>query len=310
MSTHNKTLAGVYPVFHTPYHADETIDYATLSKQFDYLLSHGVDGVVMAMVSETLRLSESERKQLAEATCQSMRSRGGVIISVGAESSRMAADYAKHAERSGADALMAIPPVATNATQSQVMDYFARLFDAVSIPIVVQDASAYVGNALSIDLYIEMLDRYGDRVYFKPEASPIGPRLSALRDASAGRARVFEGTGGLALLDSCRRGIVGTMPGADLIDLIVALWNAMKRGDDETAYRIHGVLCPIVVLQNSLDAFLSIEKHLLVRRGIFTNTLVRGPVGFVLDRETRDEIDRLFDRGQKLLTQLKQPIVK
>jgi 4-hydroxy-tetrahydrodipicolinate synthase len=48
-------------------------------------------------------------------------------------------------------------------------------------------------------------------------------------------------------------------------------------------------------MQPSLDAFLAVEKHLLVRRGIFKNTLVRGPVGYILDDETRREVDRLFD---------------
>ena len=49
-------------------------------------------------------------------------------------------------------------------------------------------------------------------------------------------------------------------------------------------------------MQTSLDAFLAVEKHLLVRQGIFKNTLVRGPVGFRLDDESKREVDRLFDR--------------
>ena len=51
----------------------------------------------------------------------------------------------------------------------------------------------------------------------------------------------------------------------------------------------------LVAVQNNLDAFLAIEKYLLVRQGIFRNTIVRGPVGYVLDDETRYEVDRLFD---------------
>jgi 4-hydroxy-tetrahydrodipicolinate synthase len=49
-------------------------------------------------------------------------------------------------------------------------------------------------------------------------------------------------------------------------------------------------------MQTSLDCFLAVEKHLLVRQGIFKNTLVRGPVGFRLDDETKSEVDRQFDR--------------
>jgi 4-hydroxy-tetrahydrodipicolinate synthase len=167
----------------------------------------------------------------------------------------------------------------------------------VRIPVIVQDASGYVGNPMPIVMQARLLEEFGpERVLYKPEASPIGPKLTELREATAGRARVFEGTGGIALVDSFKRGVVGTMPGADLTRGLVPLWNALQAGDMEKADRIHGPLAALVSMQTSLDAFLAVEKHLLVRQGIFKNTLVRGPVGYHLDEETKREVDRLFDR--------------
>ena len=211
-----RQLAGVVPVFQTPYHDDESIDFESLNREIDWLFDHGADGIAMAMVSEILRLSTDERKQLAQAACEASRGRGFTVISVGAESTRQAVDYARHAESVGADALMAIPPVTTALDEDQLHRYFSRILHAVTLPLIVQDASGYVGRPMPISLYTRLLGDFGDRVYFKPEATPIGPRLSALRDATAGKARVFEGTGGMALVDSFRRGIVGTIPGADL----------------------------------------------------------------------------------------------
>jgi dihydrodipicolinate synthase/N-acetylneuraminate lyase len=106
-------LAGVYPVFQTPFHEDESIDWDTLALEIDWLFARGADGVVMAMVSETLRLSSEERDALAAAVCRAAKGRGGAIVSVGAESSAVALRHARHAESVGADALMAIPPIAT-----------------------------------------------------------------------------------------------------------------------------------------------------------------------------------------------------
>ena len=290
-----RPLQGVLPVFQTPYDEDESIDERTLKRELDWLLEQGADGVVMAMVSEVLRLSDQERRELAEMACKFVAGRGSVTISVGAESTRVAERLARHAEDVGADAVMAIPPVSVAVSQDELLQYYARIIRAVSIPVVVQDASSYVGKPLSIPLYMKMISEFGrDRLYFKPEATPIGPRLSALRDGTAGEARVFEGTGGIALVDSYRRGIVGTMPGADLIRAIVSLWRALGRGDDQAVYRINGPLVALVSLQNSLDSFLAIEKYLLVKQGVFASTIVRGPVGYTLDGETRAEVDRLF----------------
>src|SRR4051794_15913122 len=104
-------LRGVLPVFQTPWLPDETLDLETLEHEIAWLYDCGAHGIVMAMVSETLRLSSEEREELAAAACRFGKARGAVVISVGAESSKVAERYARHAENSGADAVMAIPPV-------------------------------------------------------------------------------------------------------------------------------------------------------------------------------------------------------
>lgn len=47
-------LAGVFPVFRTPYRDDESIDYAVLDREINWLLEQGADGFVMAMVFRNL----------------------------------------------------------------------------------------------------------------------------------------------------------------------------------------------------------------------------------------------------------------
>lgn len=292
-----RPLAGVLAVFQTPYHTDESIDFDTLGNEIDWLFERGADGIVMAMVSEVLRLSGKERDEVAAFVCRAAGDKGSVVVSVGAESSHAAVELARQAESHGADALMAIPPVTVAATETELERYYERLLQAVSIPVVIQDASAYVGKMIPLELQARLLEKWGpERVQYKPEAVPLGPRLSALREATGGRARIFEGSGGVALVDSYRRGVAGTMPGADLIQGIVPLWRALLADDEATMYRLSLPLASLNSLQPSLDAYLAVEKHLLVRQGVFKNTVVRGPVGYALDDETRAEVDRLFDR--------------
>ena len=292
-------LAGVLPVFQTPFidEIDYAIDFDTLGRELNWLFDRGAAGVTMAMVSETLRLSSEEREQLAAFVCEKSTDRGATVISVGAESTPMTLRYARQAEASGATAVMAIPPVSTAVGEAELLKYYEAILAAVNIPVIVQDASGYVGRPMSIGMQAELLKRHGnERVQFKPEAQPTGPMLSALRDATDGQAKVFEGSGGIGLVDNHRRGITGTMPGAEIIDAQVALWNALEAGDDDRAYSLSFPIASLVALQVGLDGFLAVEKHLLVRQGIFKNELVRPPVGFTLDDETRAEVDRLFDR--------------
>jgi len=288
-------LAGVFPVFQTPFRDDDSLDVDALEAEIEWIHSHCVDGIVMAMVSEVLRLSDAERDHLARLSCEFGLPHGPVVVSVGAESTSVAVARAHQAEEIGVTAVMAIPPTSISAGADELFGYYRALLDAVAVPVIIQDASAYVGEPMSIGMQAELLDAYQDRVLFKPEAVPIGPRLSALRDATDGRAQVFEGSGGISLVDSHRRGIVGTMPGAEVCWAIVALWQALVDDDVDRIDAINGPLSSLISLQTSFDAFVAVEKHLLVRQGVFSSARVRGPVGYRLDRETAAEVDRLFE---------------
>ena len=303
-SQSNLQLHGVLPVLHTPFTDDGAIDNAVLQREIDWAFETGADGVVVAMVSEVLRLGYHGRRELAGLVCQGVQGRGFTVISVGAESTDEAMEFAKHAEGHGASAVMAIPPVATVLSSSATREYFATIVSGISIPLVVQDASNYVGAAIDLSVYLSLLEQFGpDRILFKPEASPLGPNLSKLRDATDGKARIFEGSGGINLVDCYRRGIVGTMPGTDLLDGVVELWNALAAGDEDRTYQLSFPICALVALQlqGGLDGFLAIEKYLLKKRGLFNNTLQRQPVGWQLDPETQAEVDRLFARLQAVI---------
>jgi len=300
-ATTSDLLHGVLPVLQTPFTDYGEIDRTVLQREIDWAFDAGADGIVVAMVSEILRLGHRRRRELAELVCQAAQGRGFCVVSVGAESIAEAVEFAGHAEAHGASAVMAIPPVATGLGSAATREYFAAIAGSISIPLVVQDASSYVGAAIDMSVYLSLLEEFGeDRIYFKPEASPLGPNLSRLRDATQGKARIFEGSGGINLVDCYRRGIVGTMPGTDLLDGIVALWKALQAGDDERTYKLSLPICAIVALQlqGGLDGFLAIEKYLLKKRGIFVNTKQIQPVGWKLDGETQAEVDRLFARLQ------------
>jgi 4-hydroxy-tetrahydrodipicolinate synthase len=300
-STEGVSVQGVLPVFQLPFHEDETIDYRTLEAEIEWLIESGVSGVVFAMVSEVLRLTDAERGDVASAVCDQCRGRIASVISVGAESTFAALRHAAHAEAVGASAVMAIPPIATAAPAGETRAYFEALIRETSIPVIVQDASGYVGQSMSLTMQAELFEAHPDRVMFKPEATPIGPRLSELRDATGGKARVFEGTGGIALVDSFQRGVVGTMPGADIIDALVRLWAALSAGETEVVNALAPLVCAYISLSSTLDGFLAVEKHILQRRGVFSNTIIRGPRDYDLDEETRREVDRLFDLLQTTL---------
>jgi len=291
-----KQLAGVFNVISTPLDNADEIDQKTLKKEIDWLFKCGSNGAVLAMVSEVLRFSAAERRHQWQLSLEYLSGRIPLVVSVGAESSAIAVALAKDAQKDGATAVMATPPSAFVATADEVKNYYQRIIEAVDITVIVQDASNYLGVPIELETYVDLIDKYGqERVQFKPEAKPVKERLARLNELSNNRARVFEGQGGIDLLDTHPLGVKGTMPGAEVPWAIVGLWDALERKDLVTAKAIHAPLAKLISFQTSLDAYVAVEKYLLFKQGIFSNTNQRGPVGFKLDQETKEKIDLAFN---------------
>ena len=97
-------LHGVLPVLHTPLNEDVSIDVPTLEREIDWAFETGADGVVVAMVSEILRLGYHGRKELATRVCeaaQRTRLRGDQRRC--REHPPRPCDFARHAEASGGE---------------------------------------------------------------------------------------------------------------------------------------------------------------------------------------------------------------
>lgn len=299
-------LKGVFNVVSIPLNDEDQIDQSVLKKEIDWLIKCGSDGLVLAMVSEVLRFSAQERRVMWQKTLEYLQGRKPLVVSVGAESSAIAVELAKQAAFDGAAAVMATPPSAFKPTASEVKKYYQSIIEAVDIPTIVQDASNYLGEPIQLETYVELIDKYGEnRVQFKPEAKPVAQRLDQLNKLSSNRAKVFEGQGGVDLLQTHPLGVKGSMPGAEIPWAIIELWRSLELGNLDKAKQIHQPVARLVALQTSLDAYIAVEKYLLVKQGVFINTNQRGPVGFKLDKQTTESIEAAYEDLTKVVTPVK-----
>ena len=292
-----RQIHGVIPVVHTPFLENGELDHESLLRELEWACSLEIDGLCTGMVSELLRLNEAERETLHHWIGGFDRGDRSFVASVGAESTEQAVKYAVLARQAGADAVMAIPPTTRSFKADELTTYYTQILEVGELPLIIQDASGYVGNEIPLAVSTVLFQRFGaERVMFKPEANPMGPRLSRLRDATGGQASIFEGSGGISLMDSYHRGIAGTIPGMEFLPQVLKVWRALQANEIGKAYEHYLPLCALVSLQlqAGLDGFLAIEKYMMKRQGLFATDRRREPIEWQMDEETRQELERLL----------------
>ena len=103
---------GIMPALVSPLNEDETINTRVLQDLIKYLLQKGADGFyVGGATGEGIALKTEERMVLAETAFNAVNRLKPCIIHIAAADFNDAILLAKHAEKIGADAVSAIPPL-------------------------------------------------------------------------------------------------------------------------------------------------------------------------------------------------------
>ena len=267
---------GIFPALCTPFTPDDRVDLAAQRRVVRFALDCGAHGLVaFGMAGEAPKLRPDERKALTDEILDEVDGRVPVFVGVGAESLAGACDLARYAERAGAACAVIPAPQTGAANEDALVDYFARIAGAVSIPVMIQDAPAYLGVALGPALVARAAAQSENIRLVKLEAGPaeMGGWLQTLGPEFS----VWGGDAGVYLLDCTRSGAAGIIPGADLADLLVEVYEADAGGDAARADELFRRVLPMLVfqIQHSIDHYNACAKHVLVRRGVLEHAALR-----------------------------------
>ena len=146
----NADFHGVLPALITPFtHNGADIDADALAAIVERLLRGGVGGLVPGgSTGEFTTLTNAERRELIEVTVAVAAGRVPVVAGTGALSTRETAELSLHAERSGASAVMIVPPFSDPLTWRELLAHYATVAEQISIPIMYYNLPSASGVTL------------------------------------------------------------------------------------------------------------------------------------------------------------------
>jgi 4-hydroxy-tetrahydrodipicolinate synthase len=270
--------AGVFPVLCTPFADDGSVDVDAQRAVVRFALACGAHGLVcFGLGAEVNKLTPDERTRLTDAIIEEAAGRVPVLIGVGAEATHTAVELARYAQSAGADGVVVPPPFTAGVRGDELAGYFGAVASAVELPVMLQDASVYLGSALSPAFVRRLAEERPNVRYVKIEA---GPEETARWVEGVGPdVRVFTGDAGVHLLPCLRAGAVGNIPAVEVADRLVAAYEAEMGGDAAGAEERFRPLLPYLVfaLEGGIDHCNAATKAILVRRGVLARGGLRQP---------------------------------
>src|SRR5690606_33942853 len=129
-------------------------------------------------------------------------------------------------------------------------EHFARVADAIDIPIMVQDAPLS-GVTLSVSFLADMARRLPQVSYFEIEVPAAAAKLRALI-AAGGEAIVgpFDGEEGITLMADLDAGATGTMTSALMPELVRPVVTQYLAGRRDEAIAQYARILPLINYEN------------------------------------------------------------
>ncbi len=282
------TWKGIFPALCTPFDEDDRVDADAQGRVVRFAVEAGAHGLVaFGLAGEVLKLTAAERRLLTDVILEAADGFGPVFVGAGAESVSASRELAQHAEAAGASCVVLPVPVSARLGADELVEYFAEVAASVSTPVMIQDAPAYLGQAVGPDAVRRVADRAPNVRLVKLEAGPA--ELSRWIAALGGELSVWGGDAGVYQLDCLRVGAAGIIPGVDLVDLLVEVYEAEAAGKPTLADELFRRILPMIVfeIQHSIDHFNACAKHVLVRRGVLSNAGLRAPAESLGDASRR-----------------------
>lgn len=276
-------FAGIIPPMVTLFDERGRIDADANARHVEFLLRGGVHGIfALGSTGEVMHLTLDERRQFAALVVGQVNGRVPVLIGCASTSTDEAVGLARHAQESGADGVVVIPPYYWAPNDRAIETHIGAVAAAVGMPVVVYNFPAVVGRTISPALVAKLAETYANVLGIKETVDSIGHIHEVLARVKPLRPEFSVLCGyEFHLLNTLQSGGDGAIPALANFapDLPVQVYERFRQGQlGEAAELLRRRLGLAALYQ--LDApFFVVVKEAMVMLDLIPHATVRRPAG-------------------------------
>ena len=180
-------LRGCATALVTPFTSDGAIDEAALTRLIEYQLNNGVRLLVpCGTTGESATMTEEEDQRVISRAIELARGRAKVIAGTGSNSTAVAIENSKIAQRLGADAVLVVAPFYNKPTQRGLYAHFRAIAEAVDLPIVIYNVPGRTSCNIAAETTLKLAHECENIVAVKEASGNLSQIMEILRGRPEG----------------------------------------------------------------------------------------------------------------------------
>ena len=241
-------IKGIIVPILTPVDQDENVDEARLRRQVDFVIDHGVHGILaFGSNGEFYMFQPEEMERALRIILDQTAHRVPVFFGMGMVNTKSCIILAKMAEQAGADGISVMQPMFLKPTEDELYAHFKAIANAVpDLPKLLYNNPGRVGYTMSGNL-VERLAREVDNIVgIKDSSGDMTQTEEFIRRTQDIDFKVFGGKDTLIYATLAHGGVGAVCTTANYMpDLVVSVYNAYQRGIQRASLEYQFKLNPI-----------------------------------------------------------------
>lgn len=286
-------LGDVVTAMVTPFNKDLSVDFKSLEKLVEYLLSNGTDTILVAgTTGESPTLTHEEEIDILNLVRKVAGADAKILMGAGSNSTLTAIDMSKQVQDAGADAILSVVPYYNKPNQRGLFEHFTAIAKSTSLPIMLYNIPGRTGTNMSPDT-IAKIAQENKNVFAVKQSFPDIDLVTEIAFKTPDDFSIYSGDDSLTLpmlsVGGC--GVVSVsshLIGSEIKEMI----QAFKAGNTKKAMELHyknfNLFNKLFMAPNPVPT-----KAALKDKGIIANDEVRPPL-FQLSSEEFAELKKFI----------------
>ena len=257
---------GVHAILYAFFDEAERLHRASMRRQVELCLEAGVVGIAaLGLATEVSKLSFDERCELMSWVAHDVAGKVPVGFTIYGQSVAEQIAMVRQAEHVGATWIILQPPAVGTYDAGEYLAFFGRVMQATSLSVAIQNAPQYLGRGLSNEDIEVLRQRHDNFTLIKSESSAADARK--LITLAGDDLKVFNGRGGIELIECLKAGCEGFLLAPDLVDYSAAVMRLYEAGELDKAQKLYDRIAPAILhVMRSIEHLICYGKRLFAWR--------------------------------------------
>ena len=171
----------------TPFNEDGSVDYVSMKKLIEHVISGGVEYLVaMGTTAEVATLNPDEKEELINFIVETNAGRLPIVLGLGGNNTAAIVNEIKSRDLSAFSAILSVSPFYNKPTQEGIYAHYAAISEACPIDIILYNVPGRTASNIEVSTVVKLANNFDNIVAIKEAAGSLDQAMSLIKEKPEG----------------------------------------------------------------------------------------------------------------------------